>query len=60
VITLEAATLTKEGVWSAERAGIFRAFMTELSLLGLLVLILVFLITLLRRCAPAPKDLRDL
>ncbi len=60
VITLEAATMTKEGVWTAERASIFRASMTELGLLGLLVLILVFSITLLRRYAPAPKDLRDL
>jgi hypothetical protein len=59
VITLEAATLIKEGVWSAERASIFRASITELGLLGLLVLILVFSITLLRRYAPAPKDLRD-
>jgi uncharacterized membrane protein (DUF373 family) len=59
VITLEAATMTKEGVWSAERASIFRASMTELGLLGLLVLILVFSITLLRRYAPAPKDPKD-
>ena len=49
VITLEASTLTKEGSWSGERAAIFRAGMIELGLLGLLVLILVFSITLLRR-----------
>jgi len=49
VITLEASTLTKEGTWSAERAGIFRATMIELGLLGVLILILVFSITLLRR-----------
>src|ERR1017187_9770519 len=34
VITLEAATLTKGGAWSAEGASIFRASMTELGLLG--------------------------
>jgi hypothetical protein len=34
--------------------------MVELGLLGLLVLILVFSITLLRRYAPAPKELMDL
>jgi len=49
VITLEASTLTKEGTWSAERAVIFRATMIELGLLGVLILILVFSITLLRR-----------
>ncbi len=58
VITLEAATLTKEGKWSTEGASIFRASMIELSLLGILVLVLVFSITLLRRYAPAPKDLK--
>jgi hypothetical protein len=59
VITLEAATLTKEGKWSGEGASIFRASMIELGLLGLLVFILVYSITLLRRYAPAPKDLTD-
>ncbi|MGA7077853.1 MAG: phosphate-starvation-inducible PsiE family protein [Terriglobales bacterium] len=57
VITLEAATLTKSGTWSAEGGSIFRASMIELGLLGLLILILVFSITLLRRFAPAPKDI---
>jgi hypothetical protein len=56
VITLEASTLTKEGTWSPERASIFRASMTELGLLGLLVLILVFSVTLLRRNALQAKD----
>lgn len=56
VITLEAATLTKGGTWSTDSASIFRASMTELGLLGLLVLILVFSITLLRRYAPPPKN----
>ena len=57
VITLEAATLTKGGTWSTDSASIFRASMTELGLLGLLVLMLVFSITLLRRYAPAPKNI---
>jgi hypothetical protein len=56
VITLEAATLTKGGTWSTEGASIFRASMIELGLLGLLILILVFSITLLRRYAPGEKD----
>jgi len=60
VITLEAATLTKGGTWSAESAGIFRASMIELGLLGLLVLTFVFCITLLRRYAPSPKDFKDI
>jgi len=56
VITLEASTLTKGGAWSAEGASIFRASMMELGLLGILILILVFSITLLRRYAPGPKE----
>lgn len=59
VITLEAATLTKGGTWSAEGASIFRASMVELALLGLLVLIFVFSITLLRRYAPTQEDARN-
>jgi hypothetical protein len=55
VITLEAASLTKGGMWSAEGASIFRASMIELGLLGLLILILVFCITLLRRSALPPN-----
>jgi uncharacterized membrane protein (DUF373 family) len=49
VITLEAATLTKEGKWTSEGATIFHASMIELGLLGLLVFVLVYSITLLRR-----------
>ena len=56
VITLEAATLTKEGKWSPEGATIFHASMIELGLLGLLVLILVFCITLLRREGQIPAN----
>src|SRR6195256_9317 len=56
VITLEAATLTKEGKWSPEGASIFHASMMELGLLGVLLLVLVFSITLLRRSASAPRE----
>jgi uncharacterized membrane protein (DUF373 family) len=59
VITLEAATLTKEGRWSAEGANIFHASMIELGLLGVLVLILVFSITLLRRTGIDPRENLD-
>jgi Phosphate-starvation-inducible E family len=59
VITLEAANLTQRGTWSTDNASIFRASMTELGLLGLLVLILVFSITLLRRYAPPPKNIES-
>src|SRR5271166_1610059 len=51
VITLQAATLTKGGAWSSDIAAIFRSSMMELGLLGILILILVFSITLLRRYA---------
>src|ERR1700736_1406579 len=56
VITLEAASLTKEGKWSPEGASIFRASMMELGLLGLLLLTIVFSITLLRRYAPTAQE----
>lgn len=60
VITLEAATLSKEGSWSSEGAiSIFRGSMVELGLLGFLILILVYCITLLRRYPVRPKDLAD-
>jgi hypothetical protein len=50
VITLEAAALTKEGKWTTpEGATIFHASMIELGLLGVLVFVLVYCITLLRR-----------
>jgi hypothetical protein len=58
VITLEAATLTKEGTWTTEGAsGIFHSSMIELGLLGLLILVFVVSIALLRRYAPTSKDL---
>ncbi len=49
VITLEASTVMKGSGWTNEGASIFRAEMIELGLLGILILILVFSITLLRR-----------
>lgn len=55
-----ALVFTKEGSWSTQGASIFRASMLELGLLGLLVLVLVFCITLLRRHAPSPRDLDSL
>ena len=56
VITLEAATLTKEGKWSADGASVFHASMIELGLLGVLILVLVFSITLLRRSSAGPEE----
>jgi hypothetical protein len=57
VITLEAAALTKDGRWSSPEAqDVFRASMVELGLLALVVLVLVFGITLLRRYAPSPQN----
>jgi uncharacterized membrane protein (DUF373 family) len=60
VITLEAATLTKEGSWSTAGAvSILHASMIELGLLGFLILIFVYCIALLRRHPPHPEGLRD-
>ncbi len=52
VITLEAADLIKEGNWTKGGESVFRASMMELALLGVLILVLVFSITLLRRSEP--------
>ncbi len=57
VISLEMATLGKESVWTSDSTQVFRSSMIELGLLGLLVLVLVFSITLLRRYpAASAKD----
>lgn len=58
VVTLEAASLTKDGRWTSDDAvGVFRSSMTELGLLGVVVLVLVIAIALLRRYAPvSPAD----
>jgi len=55
VISLQMSALTTEGKWTPDGASIFRASMLELGLLIILVLVLVFCITLLRRYAPAEK-----
>lgn len=56
VITLEAATLSKGGPWTPDVEKMFDASMIELALLGLLVLILVFSITLLRRYSQSTEE----
>src|SRR6266478_5511258 len=61
VITLEAATLSREGAWVSEGArAIFHGSMIELGLLGLLVLILVHSIIWLRRNAGAGEEIGEL
>lgn len=59
IISLQMTSLTREAKWSADGASIFHGAMIELGLLVVLVFILVFCITLLRRYAPAPKELRE-
>ncbi len=59
VITLEAAELVKGGKWIAGGASVFRWSMVELGLLGLLVLILVFCITLLRRPVSPSNNIEE-
>jgi hypothetical protein len=56
VISLEMAT--REANWSNQGESVFRSSMIELGLLGLLVFVLVFSITLVRRYPP-PKDFKD-
>ena len=53
VISLEMATLAKQAASTNDSAVMFRNSMIELGLLSLLVLVLVFSITLLRRYPPA-------
>ena len=61
VITIEAAALTRNGSWTTPGASeVFRSSMIELGLLGAVVLVLVFAITLLRRYAPTPTETPDL
>jgi hypothetical protein len=60
IISLEMNSLTKEGKWSIDGASIFRNSMIELGLLVVLILVLVFSITLLRRYAPTPKEVMTL
>jgi len=51
IISLQMTTLARQGGWSAESASIFHASMIELALLVILIPVLVFSITLLRRHA---------
>ena len=60
VISLEMSALTKADNWSPNSESIFHASMLELGLLVVLVFVLVFSITLLRRYAPAPEEVRTL
>src|SRR5436190_7874125 len=48
VISLEMATLSKEGPWPQQGDNVFRSSMIELALLGLLIFLLVYSITLVR------------
>jgi hypothetical protein len=50
---------TKEGAWPKEADDIFRSSMIELGLLGLLIFLLVYSITLVRRYPP-PREFKDL
>lgn len=52
IISLEMTTLAREGGWSPEGASFFKASMIELALLVVLIPVLVFSITLLRRHTP--------
>lgn len=55
VVTLESANLKQGGLWVVQGASVFRWNMVELGLLGFLVLVLVFCITLLRRNVPIAR-----
>ena len=55
VISLEIATARKDVVWTDDTMRVFRATMIEVGLLGLLVLVLVFSISLLRRYPQRPE-----
>ena len=59
VISLEMATLPSDAAWSNQANNAFRSSMIELGLLGLLILVLVFSITLVRRYPP-PKDYKEI
>jgi uncharacterized membrane protein (DUF373 family) len=49
VITLESSNATKSGDWTPGIAGTFRASMTELAVLSVLILVMVISIFLMRR-----------
>ncbi len=57
IISLELTNLTREGRWSTDGASIFHASMIELGMLVILIPVLVYSITMLRRHAPGDKEL---
>src|SRR5260221_1789465 len=59
IISLELTNLTREGRWSTDGASIFHASMIELGLLVILIPVLVYSITMLRRHAPRDKELME-
>lgn len=59
IISLELTNLTRDGRWSTDGSSIFHASMIELGLLVILIPVIVFSITLLRRGAPPPKELMN-
>jgi hypothetical protein len=59
VISLEMSAVSKGNNWAPNGESIFHASILELGLLVMLVLVLVLSITLLRRYAPAPKDVES-
>ena len=56
VITLESSNATKNGEWTPTIAGSFRASMTELGVLSVLILVMVVSIFLLRRSGGSVED----
>jgi hypothetical protein len=56
IISLQMTSLAREGGWSPESASIFHSSMIELGLLVILIPVLVFSITLLRRHTPVNKE----
>jgi uncharacterized membrane protein (DUF373 family) len=61
VITLESSGTTKSTDWTEQMAGVFRASMTELAVLSVLILVMVISIFLLRKSAkPVPGRRRIL
>jgi hypothetical protein len=57
IISLQMTTLAREQGWSTESAHIFNASMIELALLVILIPVLVFSITLLRRHTPKESSI---
>jgi uncharacterized membrane protein (DUF373 family) len=56
VITLESSNATKNGDWNPGIAGTFRASMTELGVLSVLIMVMVVSIYLVRRSGKAAEE----